>query len=67
MSKLEKQQSPPFSTGGGGTIFETRVQAAFTVLMLTGKIVPCLPPYPLVKIKLQGHYAASTPMTLLPL
>lgn len=28
------QQSNPYSTGGGGVNFETRVQAAFTVLML---------------------------------
>jgi len=52
-----KQQSNPFSTGGGGTIFETRVQAAFVVLMLTGQIAPCLPPWPITKIKLQGRYA----------
>jgi hypothetical protein len=57
MSELQKQQSNPFSTGGGGTNFETRVQAAFTVLMLTGRIAPCLPPFPIVKLKLQGHYA----------
>ena len=57
MSEPKKQQSSPFSTGGGGTNFETRIQAAFTVLMLTGRIAPCLPSYPIVKIKLQGHYA----------
>ena len=57
MSELRKQQSSPFSTGGGGANFETRIQAAFTVFMLTGGISPCLPPFPIVKIKLQGHYA----------
>jgi hypothetical protein len=57
MSKPAKQQSNPYSTGGGGVNFETRVQAAFTVLMLTGRIAPCLPPFPITKIKLQGHYA----------
>ncbi len=57
MPEPAKQQSNPYSTGGGGVNFETRVQAAFTVLMLTGRIAPCLPPFPITKIKLQGHYA----------
>jgi hypothetical protein len=57
MAKKAKQQSNPFSTGGGGPNFETRVQAAFTVLMLSGRIAPCLPPLPITKIKLQGLYA----------
>lgn len=57
MPEPTKQQSNPFSTGGGGVNFETRVQAAFTVLMLSGRLAPCLPPFPIVKIKLQGHYA----------
>ena len=57
MSQTNKQQSNPFSTGGGGTNFETRIQAAFTVLMLTGRISPCLPPHPITKLKLQGSYA----------
>src|SRR5690606_13202294 len=37
--------------------FETRVQAAFAILMLTGRVAPCLPPWLITKIKLQGHYA----------
>lgn len=57
MTEAMKQQSNPFSTGGGGTNFETRVQAAFTVLMLSGRVAPCLPPFPITKIKLQGRYA----------
>lgn len=57
MCNAKKQQSNPFSTGGGGGSFETRIQAAFIVLMLTGKISPCLPAWPIVKLKLQGHYA----------
>lgn len=57
MPEPAKQQSNPFSTGGGGPNFETRVQAAFTVLMLSGRLAPCLPPFPIIKIKLQGHYA----------
>ena len=52
-----KQQSNPFSTGSGGPNFEARVQAAFTVLMLSGCVAPCLPPYPIIKLKLQGRYA----------
>lgn len=47
-SALTKNQSNPFSTGGGGVNFETRVQAAFTVLMFTGTIQ---------RIKLQGKYS----------
>ena len=52
-----KELSTPFSTGGGGTAFENQVQTAFIVLMLTGGVVPCLPPWPIVRIKLQGRYA----------
>lgn len=52
-----KELSAPFATGGGGTIFENQVQTAFVVLMLTGGAVPCLPPWPIVKVKLQGRYA----------
>lgn len=57
MTEPLKQQSNPFSTGGGGGNFETRVQAAFVVLMLTGRIAPCLPAWPITRIKLQGRYA----------
>jgi len=53
----EKQLSNPFSTGGGGVNFETRVQAAFAVLMVAGGFAPCLPLWPIKKIKLQGRYA----------
>lgn len=56
-SATVKNQSNPFSTGGGGVNFETRVQAAFTVLMLTGSVAPCLPAFPIQKIKLQGKYS----------
>ncbi len=52
----DKELSNPYSTGQGGAHFETRVQSAFTLLMLTGGISPCLPPWPIVKIKLQGKY-----------
>lgn len=60
MADATTLQSNPFSTGGGGTNFETRIQAAFTVLMLTGRISPCLPPWPITRIKLQGSYVGFT-------
>lgn len=50
-----KQLSNPFSSGGGGVAFENQVQTIFVVLMLTGGVVPCLPPWPIKKIKLQGR------------
>jgi hypothetical protein len=52
-----KQLSNPFSTGGGGPGFENQVQTAFVVLMLAGGTAPCLPAWPIRKIKLQGRYA----------
>ncbi|MCI5218650.1 MAG: ATP-binding protein, partial [Candidatus Electrothrix sp. LOE2] len=57
MPDTAKKQSNPFSEGGGGTNFETRVQAAFVVLMLSGRVAPCLPPFPIIKLKLQGSSA----------
>src|SRR6266511_4719091 len=57
MSQPSPQLSNPFSTGAGGANFETRVQAAFTTLMLTGRVSPCLPSWPITKLKLQGSYA----------
>lgn len=57
MALLTKELSNPFSTGNGGGNFETRVQSAFVVLMLTGQLSPCLPAWPITKIKLQGRYA----------
>lgn len=51
----DKQLSNPFSTGGGGVHFEAHVQASFVTLMLTGGIVPCLPQWPVIGIKLQGR------------
>ena len=49
-----KKIASPFSTGGGGLNFETRIQASFTVLMLVGGVSPCLPQLPIQKIRLQG-------------
>ena len=57
MKKAGKQLSNPFSSGGGGGIFEAHVQASFVALMLTGGFVPCLPCWPISKIKLQGKFA----------
>jgi hypothetical protein len=56
MPSINAQQSNPFSTGGGGGHFEEHVQSAFVVLMLSNGLVPCLPPWPLKKIKLQGKH-----------
>lgn len=52
MSK--KKLSNPFSTGGGGVLFEAHVQAAFVTLMITGGHSPCFPSKPIVEVKLQG-------------
>jgi hypothetical protein len=57
MSNGATQLSNPFSTGGGGHNFENNVQSAFVVLMLSGGVVPCLPPLPIRQIILQGKYA----------
>jgi len=56
MASHNKQLSNPFSTGEGGPNFETRVQASFVTLMLSGGFAPCLPPWPIKRIKLQGKY-----------
>lgn len=57
MSKDVKQQSNPFSTGGGGVNFETRVQAAFALSLLTGACVPCLSQFMRAKeLKFQNKY-----------
>jgi len=56
MSKSRKQLSNPFSTGSGGGHFEAYVQASFVALMLTGGYAPCLPCWPISKIKLQGKF-----------
>lgn len=55
-SGKDSQLSNPASTGGLGTHFENRVQASVVVLMLTGGFAPCLPTWPITKIKLQGKY-----------
>ncbi|MFB3896831.1 MAG: hypothetical protein ACE14V_11085 [bacterium] len=57
MTKKQKQLSNPFSTGGGGPLFEAHVQSYLVVLMLTGGFAPCMPNWPISKIKLQGKFA----------
>ena len=56
MSPRAKEISNPISSGGGGVIFETRIQTAFAVLILTGGHAPCSPAWPIKKIKLQGKH-----------
>ncbi len=57
MSKDVKQQSNPFSTGGGGVNFETRVQSAFALALLTKSCVPCLSQHMRAKeLKFQNKY-----------
>jgi len=56
MCAVAKQLSNPASTGGLGIHFENRVQSSFVVLMLAEGFAPCLPPWPINKIKLQGKY-----------
>jgi len=56
MRNSKKQLSNPTSTGGLGIHFENRVQASLVALMLTGGFSPCLPTWPIKKIKLQGKY-----------
>ncbi len=57
MSNNAKQIANPFSTGEGGAHFEAHVQASFVTIMLTGGFAPCLPCWPISKLKLQGKFA----------
>lgn len=57
MGADSKQLSNPISTGSGGARFEANIQATFVTLMLSGGYAPCLPPWPIVEIKLQGAVA----------
>lgn len=54
MKNRNKQLSNPFSSGGGGYHFEAHVQASFLTLMLTGGYSPCMPCWPITKIRTQG-------------
>lgn len=55
MTKAPKKLSNPYSTGGGGYQFESHVQAAFVILMLTDGHTPCFPNKKITKIKLQAQ------------
>ena len=60
MNNQLKEQSNPYSTGGGGVNFETRVQAAFAVPLLTQTCIPCLlPSMKAGKLKFQDKYEGS--------
>ena len=50
-----KNISSPLATGGAGYRFENCILASFVVLMLSGGHAPCLPCYPIVKVKPQGR------------
>jgi hypothetical protein len=47
----------PFSTGGGGSFFEAKVQASFLLHLLIVGRVPCLPSGTLGSIRFQGRQA----------
>jgi len=53
MSSSLKAISNPYSTGGGGIIFENQIQSSFVVVMLAGGFLPCLTGKKIKKIKLQ--------------
>jgi hypothetical protein len=54
MAKATKKLSNSYSTGGGGYQFESHVQAAFVILMLTDGHPPCFPNKKIIQIKLQA-------------
>ena len=55
MKNSGKQLVKSFSTGGGGHIFESHIQAMFVTLMLSRGYVSYLPLWPITKITLQGR------------
>ena len=60
MSGELKEQSNPFSTGGGGVNFETRIQASFILALLAGISVPGLPVNTKAReLKFQAKYDGS--------
>lgn len=60
MSLDLKKQSNPFSTGGGGVNFETRIQASFAIALFTKSCVPCLAQTMRAKeLKFQNKYDGS--------
>ena len=59
MGRIEKFIANPASTGGLGHMFENKVQSSFVLLMIAGGYIPCLPAWPIHKVKLQGRYQGS--------
>ena len=57
MTDTGSQLSNPFSTGGGGVVFETQVQACYAALMLADGFAPGLERWPIKKIQLQARIA----------
>ena len=51
------QISNPFSTGGGGQLFEAKVQASFVLQLLIGGRVPSLPSGSIQSVRLQAKQA----------
>ena len=54
MTNESPQISNPYSTGGGGQHFEAHIQAMLVALMLSNGCAPCMPTWPIKKIKLQN-------------
>ena len=54
---MNSRLSNPFSTGGGGHLFEAKVQACFLLNLLIGGRVPCLPSGSVESIRLQARQA----------
>lgn len=57
MVSSTKEQSNPFSTGGGGVVFENKIQAIFTLALLADAPIPGLPHAArATSLKLQAKY-----------
>jgi hypothetical protein len=54
---VTSQVASPFSTGGGGSFFEAKVQASFLLYLLIGGRIPCLPNGIVRYIRFQGKQA----------
>lgn len=54
---MASQVSNPFSSGGGGHLFEAKVQAGFLLHLLIGGRVPCLPSGTVQSVRLQAKQA----------
>lgn len=54
---MSTEVSNPFSTGGGGQLFEAKVQASFLLHLLISGRVPCLPSGNVQSVRLQARQA----------